>query len=370
MAEYLIFRARDLRDYIVRFLTKLDVPEADARTAADVLVTADLRGVESHGIIRLNSYYGSRIRKGLVDPHSPYKTISETATTLLVDGGNGLGMVVSKHTMEEVIRKAEQNNLAMATVRNSNHYGIAGYYAMMALQHGMIGMSFTNSQPLVAPTYGRKAVLGTNPIAVAVPTDKEWPYVLDMATSIVPIGRITVYDKARKEIPAGWGIDKNGQVTTTPAEVLQGGALMPLGGIDLMRGYKGYGLSMLVDIFSGVLSGAAVGSDVAHPSDAKAGANVGHFFAAIKVEAFRPLIDFEQQMDYLIRMLKESPKATGQERIFIAGEKEYEMAERHEKEGVPVMDEVVKMISQAGDEIGVPWDLQTMGRKVEGDEEL
>ena len=370
MVEYLLFKAQDLKDFIVRFFTKLDVPEQDALTAADILVAADLRGVESHGIIRLNTYYGSRIRKGLVDPRSPFKTIKETPTTLLVDGANGLGMVVAKHTMEQVIRKAEESNICFGTVRNSNHYGIAGYYAMMAVPHGMIGISFTNSQPLVAPTYGRKAILGTNPIAVAVPAGKERPYVLDMATSIVPVGRITVYDKAHKHIPAGWGIDKDGQVTTNPSDVLQGGALLPLGGVDVMRGYKGYGLSMLVDIFSGVLSGAASGADVAHPSATKVGADVGHFFAAVKVDAFRPLVDFEAQMDHLIQMLKESPKAVGQERIYIAGEKEFEMAERYEKDGVPVMNEVVKMLQQAGQEIGVPWDLQQVGEKVEPDEAL
>jgi L-2-hydroxycarboxylate dehydrogenase (NAD+) len=234
----------------------------------------------------------------------------------------------------------------------------------------MIGISFTNSQPLVAPTYGRKAILGTNPIAVAVPAKNERPYVLDMATSIVPIGRITVYDKAGKEIPAGWGIDKDGQVTTDPSEVLKGGALMPLGGMDVMRGYKGYGLSLMVDIFSGVLSGSAVGANVARPANPLDGANVGHFFAAIKIDAFRPLIDFENQMDYLIRMLKDSPKAVGQDRIYIQGEKEFEMAERYQKEGVPVMDEVVKMLSEAGNEIGVPFDLPLVGKKVEAEEEL
>jgi LDH2 family malate/lactate/ureidoglycolate dehydrogenase len=370
MAKYLLFQAQDLKDYIVRFFTRLDVSEPNARTAAEILIAADMRGVESHGLIRLNTYYGSRIRKGLIDPHSPYQAISETPTTLLVDGGNGLGMVVAKHTMEQCIRKAQESNICFATVRNSNHYGIAGYYAMMALSHGMIGISFTNSQPLVAPTYGRKAILGTNPIAVAVPAGKERPYVLDMATSIVPIGRITVYQKARKPIPAGWGIDEDGQVTTDPTEVLEGGALMPLGGIDTMRGYKGYGLSMMVDIFSGVLSGAAFGADVAHPGENKVGADVGHFFAAIKIDAFRPLIDFEASMDKLIQMLKESPKAVGQERIFIAGEKEFELAEQYEKHGVPVMDAVVKMLSEAGQEIGVPWELKPVGEKVEQEEQL
>jgi L-2-hydroxycarboxylate dehydrogenase (NAD+) len=365
MAKYILFNAQDLKDYIVRFLIHLEVPEADAQISAEILVAADLRGVESHGLIRLNSYYGNRIRQGLIDPRSPIQTISETPTTMLVDGGNGLGMVVAQKTMARCIQKAHESNICFASARNSNHYGIAGYYAMMALPYGMIGISLTNSQPLVAPTYGRKAILGTNPIAVAVPAGKERPYVLDMATSIVPIGRITVYEKAHKSIPEGWGIDLNGQVTVDPSAVLEGGALMPLGGVDILRGYKGYGLSMFVDIFSGILSGAACGTDVANPNENRVGANVGHFFAAIKVDAFRPLIDFEAQMDHLIQMLKESPKAVEQERIFIAGEKEFELAEKYEKKGVPVMDEVVKMLIQSGQEIGVPWDLEPMGEKVQ-----
>lgn len=361
MSEVLKYRVSDLHDFMVRFFVKLGVPASDAETAVEILLAADLRGVDSHGIIRIHSYYGSRILKGLVNPTSPYKIEKETPTTALIDGGNGLGMVVSKRAMQMCIEKAEQNGMAMVTVRNSNHYGIAGYYAMMALPHDMIGISFTNSQPLVAPTYGRKAILGTNPIAVAAPSGEERPWVLDMATSIVPIGRITVYDKAGKEIPTGWGINKEGTVTNNPSEVLQGGALMPLGGIDQMRGYKGYGLSMMVDIFSGVLSGAAVGADVAHPSDERSGANVGHFFAAVKIDAFRPVIDFKAQMDYLIRMLKESPKAVGQERIFLAGEKEFENAERLQHEGIPLLKTVVKMLTDAGIEVGVPFDLQPIG---------
>jgi L-2-hydroxycarboxylate dehydrogenase (NAD+) len=195
---------------------------------------------------------------------------------------------------------------------------------------------------------------------VAVPAAKSLPYVLDMATSIVPIGRVTVYEKAGKEIPAGWGVDRDGQVTTNPTSVLKGGALMPLGGIDLMRGYKGYGLAMLVDIFSGVLSGASFGKDVGHPNEPR-GADVGHFFAAIKIEAFRPLIEFKSDMDEIIRMMKEAPKAAGQERIYIHGEKEFERAERFEREGVPLLAEVVKGLVEGGEKAGVPWDLKAVG---------
>ncbi len=357
MTRTISYRLEDLHDYVVRFFTHLNVPPQSAETAADVLLSADLRGVESHGIIRLNTYYGSRLRKGLIDPDASPTILSETLTTLAIDGGNGMGQVVSKYAMERAIEKARQSGIAMVTVRNSNHYGIAGYYAMMPLQYDMIGISYTNSQPLVAPTYGSKRVIGTNPIAVAVPADKERPYVLDMATSIVPIGRVTVYDKSGEKIPAGWGIDSNGQVTTEPSAVLKGGALMPLGGTDIMRGYKGYGLGMMVDIFSGVLSGAAFLTSVGSPHDPLGKANVGHFFAAIRIDAFRPVEEFKEDMDRMIEELKASPKAAGQDRIYIAGEKEFERAERYEREGVPLLEPTVNSLKQVGEEVGVPFDL-------------
>ncbi len=358
MGKILYFRAEDLKDYMVRFFVKHGVPEADAGIAAEILISADLRGVDSHGIIRLDTYYGSRLRKGLVNPLSPVTVVRESATTLALDAGSGLGQVVSHYAMNRCIEKARQSDVGMVTVRNSNHYGIAGYYAMMALPQDMIGISFTNSQPLVAPTYGRTAMLGTNPIAVAVPAGKERPYVLDMATSIVPIGRITVYQKAGKQIPQGWGINSQGEVASDPNEVLKGGALMPLGGVDLMRGYKGYGLSLLVDIFSGVLSGAAYGIKAGHPGENRT-ADIGHFFAAIRIEAFRTLAEFTGDMDGLIHMLKDAPKAVGQERIYIHGEKEFERAEVNAREGVPLLPEVVKMLQESGRQVGVPFDLAT-----------
>lgn len=352
-----IYRPEDLKDYAVRFFVRYNVPEEDARIAAEILISADQRGVDSHGLIRLDTYYGSRLRKGLIDPKTPITMLRETPTSLALDAGAGLGQVAGYHAMNRAIEKAHQVGLAMVTVRNSNHYGIAGYYAMMPLPHDMIGISFTNSQPLVAPTYGRTAVLGTNPIAVAAPAGRNRPYVLDMATSIVPIGRITVYQKAGKPIPEGWGIDKEGRVTTDPGAVLAGGALMALGGPDYLRGYKGYGLSLLVDIFSGVLSGASTGQHVGHPNQ-NIPADVGHFFAAIRVDAFRPVEEFKRDMDELLEQLKNAPKAVDQERIYIHGEKEFELAERYEREGVPLMKEVVAGLKQTGDEVGLPFDPQ------------
>jgi L-2-hydroxycarboxylate dehydrogenase (NAD+) len=357
----LLFRVEELKNFVVAYFVRLGIPEQDARTVAEVLVSADLRGVDSHGVIRLSSYYGSRLRKGLISKKPEITVVTETPATLALDGGAGLGHVVGVYAMSKAIEKARQSGVAMVTVRNSNHYGIAGYYAMMALPHDMIGISYTNSQPLVSPTYGRKAVLGTNPIAVAVPALEERPYVLDMATSIVPIGRITVYQKAGKQIPEGWGIDQDGQVTVDPNSVLNGGALLPLGGPDFMRGYKGYGLAMLVDIFSGVLSGAAFLTSVGMPGT-NLPANVGHFFAAVRLDAFRPAQEFKAEMDNMIRELKNSPKAVGQERIYIPGEKEFELSAKNLRDGVPLMEEVVEVLRTAGAEVDVPFDLEVLGR--------
>jgi len=192
---------------------------------------------------------------------------------------------------------------------------------------------------------------------VAVPAGENRPYVLDMATSIVPIGRVTVYKEKGEPIPAGWGVDSTGRVTDNPQAVLQGGALMPLGGVDVMRGYKGYGLALLVDIFSGVLAGSGFGKSVANPSDPTS-ASVGHFFAAVRIDAFRLLADFQQDMDALITELKTAPREAGQERIYIHGEKEFEMAERCEREGVPLLLPTVRALQQVGMDVGVPFDLE------------
>ncbi|TFH10128.1 MAG: Ldh family oxidoreductase [Candidatus Atribacteria bacterium] len=339
---------------------RFNVSEEDARVMADVLISADVRGVDSHGIIRLHSYYGDRLQQGLVNAASVVSVVHETPISASLDGGNGLGPVVAHKAMARCIAKARDSGIAAVTVRNSNHYGIAGYYAMMALPHDMIGVSLTNSQPLVAPTYGRTAMLGTNPIAVAVPAGTEHPYVLDMATSIVPIGRVTVYHESGETIPVGWGMDKDGNLTEFPDAVLDGGALLPLGGNDIMRGYKGYGLALLVDILSGVLPGAAFSTGVGHPNN-PGQADVGHFFMALKVDLFRPAEEFKADMDELIQRIKGGAKTPGHDRIYIHGEKEFSHAERCATNGVPVIAPVVDALKAVGEQIGVPFDLTPIG---------
>jgi L-2-hydroxycarboxylate dehydrogenase (NAD+) len=362
MDKIVRYKKEELLDYVVRYMHTLGVPREDARIVGDVMIAADCRGVSSHGLIRLNSYYGHRLKNKYMNPKTPVTIVTETATTALLDGGNGCGQVAGNRGMRLAIDKARTANVATVTVRHSNHFGIAAYYAMLALEHDMIGISLTNSQPLVAPTYGRTAILGTNPISVAVPSDKEYPYVLDMATSTVPIGKMKVYEKKGQKIPLGWGIDDDGVVTDDPQKVQSGGpgALMPLGGTDIMSGYKGYGLALLVDILCGALSGSKNLTDVGFPHEPRE-ANVGHFFMAIRIDAFRPVIDFKKQMDHLCQMLKQAPKAKDQNRIYIAGEKEFEQAKFNLANGGPVLGPVVEDMKKDGVVVGVPFDLKPIG---------
>jgi L-2-hydroxycarboxylate dehydrogenase (NAD+) len=355
IAQSYRYHPGDLEKYVERFFEKLGVPQPDARLSARILVAADLRGISSHGVIRLHTYYGNRIQRGLIDPLTPLIPVYETAATATLDAGNGLGMVAASRAMDRCIQMAKQANVAVVSVRNSNHFGIAGYYAMLALKADMIGISLTNAQPLVAPTYGRTAMLGTNPIAVAVPSASVLPFVLDMATSIVPIGKITVHEKARDTVPLGWGMDASGKLTESPSEILQGGALSPLGGSDILRGYKGYDLAVVVDILSGILSGSGFGVSVGSKDQPS---RIGHFFMTINIGAFRPLEEFKRDMTALMSELRNAPKANGQSRIYLAGEKEFEQEAENRIKGVPLLDEVVKGLDQAGREVGVPFELQ------------
>ena len=357
MEKMVRFRKEDLHDYAVRYLERFSVPARDAGIVADVLVAADLRGIPSHGFIRLHSYYGQRLAHGHMNPQAELKVVSETATTLTFDGGNGLGQVAGHRAMTRCVEKADKANVAVAVVHRSNHYGIAGYYAMMALEHGMIGASLTNSHPLVAPTYGRTAAVGTNPISVAIPSGKEFPFVLDMATSTVTIGRVTLHEKMGKPIPLGWGIDSAGELTGDPLKILGGrGALLPLGGADITSGYKGYGLGLLVDILCATLSGGRNLTDVGGPDEARE-SDVSHLFAALRIDAFRPLAAFEGQMDRMVETLKNLPRMEGQNRIFVAGEKEYEAVLQNERLGVPVPEPAIAEIRREGEKAGIPFDL-------------
>ena len=361
MEQVFRYNREDLMDFVIRYMTKLGVPKEDAEIVGKVLICADIRGVESHGLHRLGSYYGTRIEQGYIDPKTPWKVLSESISSAVIDGGNGLGQVTSYHAMKLAIEKAREAGIATISVRNSNHYGIAGYYAMMALEEDMIGISMTNSQPLVAPTYGRTAMLGTNPIAIAAPSNEKRPYVLDMATSAVAYGKIQVYEKKGEKIPIGWAIDSEGKVTNDPSRMKPGGmgALLPLGGMEITAGYKGYGLAILVEILCSTLSGGNFLTNVGGTSR-KGPTGVSHFFMAINIEKFRPVIDFKQQMDAMISELKNAPLAVGNNEILVAGEKEFETRDFNLKHGIPLIKPIVEGLKKEGAKIGVPFDLPTV----------
>ncbi len=353
-----IVREDNLKNFCNQVWMKLGVPEKDAKITTDVLVLADLRGVESHGVARLSRYY-TDLKNGWTSPTDQSRTIKETRATALIDGGNSLGQVVGHKGMEFAIRKAKETAVGIVSVKNSHHYGIAGYYTLMALQQGLIGISMTNAAPLVVPTFGRTAVLGTNPISLAAPASQEKPFVLDMATSVVPRGKLEVFERLGNKIPLGWAVDTTGHGTTDPRVVLEalskrlGGGILPLGGEgEEHSGHKGYGLALMVDVLCGVLSGAATGLGV---DVDKTKPNVGHFFMALDPAAFRPLDEFKRDMDRLARELKDSPKAEGQSRIYLHGEKSYARMERYRRKGVPLAAKVVESMKQIGKELGVPW---------------
>jgi L-2-hydroxycarboxylate dehydrogenase (NAD+) len=357
--------AEPLKAFCRRVFAEMDVPPVDAEITADVLVRADLRGISSHGVARLRRYVQG-LRSGMMRPRPDIVTLHETPNTALIDAGGGLGQPVSARAMCLAIEKARANTISFVAVRNSNHYGIAGYYAMMALEHDMIGLSMTNSAALVVPTFGRDAKLGTNPISLAAPAGEELPFVLDMATSTVPRGKLEVYDRLHKMMPLGWATDERGMPTEDPHRVLEnlikhlGGGLLPLSGAgELTSGYKGYGLALMVDILCGVLPGAGY-ADKIYPKKEDGTplpANVGHFFGAMRVDGFRPVADFKATMDDIIRRLREAPKAEGEQRIYIHGEKEFEMEKDRRVNGVVLDAKVIADLKAIAEDMDIPYDL-------------
>jgi len=355
-----------LTDFATRVFVALGVPEEDARITAEVLVAADLRGIDSHGVARLRRYVQG-IRDGVMLPRPEARMVHETSATALIDAGAGLGQPVSQRAMRLAIEKAQAVGAGFVSVRNSNHYGIAGYYAMMALDAGnLIGLSMTNADVLVVPTFGKDAMLGTNPISVAAPSGRERPFVLDMATSTVPRGKLEVYNRLGKDLPIGWATDEHGLDTSDAARVLQnfraraGGGLLPLGGAgELLSGHKGYGLALLVDVLCGVLPGAGYANTIypKTPEGQPLPADVGHFFGALRIDGFRPVEAFQATMDDIIARLKDTPRTEGQERIYIHGEKEYEEAERRQAEGIPLVRKVYDDLQAIAGETGVVFDI-------------
>ena len=350
-----------LVDFMIAALLKMGVPTEDAGMIADVLITADLWGVRSHGVAHLKMYH-ERMKAGLQLPVTRWNVVKETPTTAVIDGGNGMGMVVGTHAMQLAIQKAHKFGLGAVAVRNSSHYGVAGYYPLLAVKAGMVGLSVTNAHPSIAPTFGTEPMLGTNPIAVAAPTDEDFPYMYDAATAVVPRGKIEVAARANKPIPEGWVISKDGSAATDTsqmiAEMNQGDvALLPLGGMgELMGGHKGYGLATMVEIFSAAFQNGAYLS-MLHDTDHAGNPQflrIGHFFLAINVEHFIPLDEFKHITGNMMRELRAARKGADASRIYTAGEKEYWNTQRVQREGVEIAPGVQKNLNTLAKELGLP----------------
>lgn len=332
-----------LENFIKDSFIAFGTPPDDAQTCAEVMIASDLRGIESHGIGRLRYYY-DRLITGQHDVNTKIDIVKESPTTAVLNGNHGLGMVVGKYAMELAIKKAKEYGMGSVAVRDSTHFGIAGYYPSMAIEAGMVGMAFTNARPSVSPTFGTQPLLGTNPIAFGAPTDEPFPFLFDAATPIAQRGKIETLARAEKPAPEGWLIDFENHFLTDPDEVMAAllkgeAALLPLGGIgETLGGHKGYGLGVIVEILSASFQTGAFLSALSgvKPDGSPKHFRVGHFFMAINIENFVDLEEFKHTTGEILRELRASRKAPGQDRIYTAGEKEFENEIRIRCAGVSI----------------------------------
>ncbi|MDO4572673.1 MAG: Ldh family oxidoreductase [Clostridia bacterium] len=339
------------------------VPREDAKICADVLMESDRRGIESHGCNRFKPIYIDRIEAGILKPVTDYEILRETPTTLVVDAHDGMGMVASYRAMRSLIEKARTCGLAMAAVRNSSHYGIAGYWSSMATDAGMIGITGTNARPSIAPTFGVENMLGTNPLTIGLPTDEPFPFMLDCATSISQRGKIEYYARCGRDTPAGMVIGRDGGVMTDSPAILKGltdgtAALAPLGGIgEELGGYKGYGYATVVEILSAALQGGSFLKSLTDRAEdgGKKPYHLGHFFLVIDPEAFMGLESFRHTAGEVLRGLRASEKAPGEARIYTAGEKEWLVWQERKDKGVPVGEAVQKELVAIRDKKHLPY---------------
>lgn len=320
-----------LHQFMVDVLMKCEVPKEDAIVCADILLESDKRGIDSHGVNRFKAIYIDRINRGILHPHTRLEIVKDFKATAVIDGHDGMGMVISKKAMEIAIKKAKEYGIGMVSVRNSSHYGIAGYYATMATEQDLIGLTGTNARPSIAPTFGVENMLGTNPLTVGFPSNDSFPFVLDAATSITQRGKIEFYAKNNMDTPKGMVIDKEGEdLTDSEAilEMLKSGeaSLNPLGGKgEVLAGYKGYGYATIVEVLSSALQMGNFMKQVREVDDAgqKRPYSLGHFFIAIDPEAFMGKEAFKETVSTILDELRTSKKAKGEDRIYTAGEKEY-----------------------------------------------
>ena len=349
--KYTTLSYETLRMFSQKVFETMGVSTEESSIITDVLLLADLYGIESHGIQRMIAYFRG-IREGYIKLNAPLETVHETPVSALLDGHSGVGQVISHHAMKLAIKKAKESGVGIVTVRNSNHFGIAGYYAKMACDEGLLGLSSTNTEPIVLPTFGRKAMLGTNPIACAFPADP-YPFFLDVATSVVPRGKLEVYNKAEKAIPLGWAADHNGLETSDAALVLQnvaerkGGGIFPLGGVgDVFGGHKGYGFNVLSELLTSILS---LGTTSIHCTKG----NTSHFFMAIDPALFAEPLELKKHFSSYLEELRNSPAAYGKEHVYTHGEKEAIAYAERMQYGIPVDEKTMQELYEIAAELTI-----------------
>jgi L-2-hydroxycarboxylate dehydrogenase (NAD+) len=350
-----------LREFSTRIFLHFGVPPQDAAQAADVLASADLRGIDSHGVARLYSYYGM-LSEGHINPRAKIAIIRSTPSTATVDGDNGLGLVVGPQANRIAVDMAEKAGSGWVSVCNTNHFGIAGYYVLQALRRDLIGWAMTNSTSLVTPLWGMQRMLGTNPIAIAFPGKEEPPIVIDMATCAAAYGKIEIARRKKQPIPLGWGIDSEGRNTTNPDDPVNGGCLLPLGSDRERGGHKGYALAVMVDVLCGALSGANWGP-FAPPfalrqaiPERSVGKGIGHFFGAMRIDGFIEADEFKRQIDEYIRVFRATKPAPGTNGPLIPGDPEREAERERAEGGIPLLLPVVEDLRAISKASGVPFD--------------
>ena len=346
-----------LFDFTKNIFMKMGCKEGDSKVIAEVFMAAEIRGHPSHGMIRIKDYY-ELWKAGRINVKPNIKVVHESSSTAVVDGDNAVGMVAARRSMEIAIEKADRSGTGWVATRNSNHFGIAGFYSMMALEHNMIGICLTNANPLVAPTFSISRMMGTNPIAVAIPAAKQPPFVADFATTPIARGKLAVAEKKGEKVAFGFVQDKYGRPSDDPSILKSGGSILTLGGDRLHGSHKGYCLSGIVDIFSAIFSGANFGPFVP-PSvaylpvlDKKTGEGTGHFFGAMRIDAFQPADQFKAKMDEWIETFRAAKPVEGQERVLIPGDQEREAEEKIRREGInlvpAIKDDLVAIAKEFG----------------------
>ncbi len=353
------YNHQELKQFVEQLFIAMGCLKSDASSVAEVLIAAELRGIPSHGLLRVKDYY-AMVKAGRINTSPKVSILHETPSTATVDGDNALGPVAAKTSMQIAINKAKTAGTGWVATNNTNHFGIAGFYSMMALEHNMIGIALTNANPLVAPTYSADRLLGTNPIAVAIPTHNQPPFVADFATTPVARGKLAIKSKLGEQIPLGLVQDKEGNPTTNPGVIEQGGAILTLGGSGVeLGGHKGFCMTALVDIFSSVLSGANFGPFVP-PQVAylpllshSVGKGLGHFFGAMRIDAFRPAQEFKLSMDEWISTFRNAAAAQNQSRVIIPGDPERESEAIKVKQGISIIPAIFDDLNSIASELMV-----------------